>query len=154
MPVPPNFQEEVKRACLASQCGDLRLLAFEAQSFEWRLEGLRLIGEAQFSLKAYPGARATYEALRKDVPDDLDANLKLGTIYQKLATDNPQEIDIDLLARSDQAIERTLSVARTSPQRAGRSTPFWVVTLKRFGSGTGGRRSWRKENERLSSHPT
>ena len=34
-------------------------------SVEWRLEGLRLIGEAQFSLKAYPGARATYEALRQ-----------------------------------------------------------------------------------------
>jgi hypothetical protein len=118
MPVPLDFQEEVERAGLADQRGDLRLLAFEAQSFEWAPEGLRLIGEAQFNLKAYPGACATYEALRKDVPDDLDANLKLGTIYQKLATDNEEEIDIDLLTRSDQAIGRALAVACTSPQRA------------------------------------
>ena len=47
--------------------------------------GLRLVGEAQFRLKAFPGAKETFEALRKSLPDDVHANLRLGTIYQKLA---------------------------------------------------------------------
>ncbi len=60
-------------------------LAEEAQGFEWETEGLRLVGEAQFRLKAFRGARETFETLRKAVPDDVRANLRLGTIYQKLA---------------------------------------------------------------------
>ena len=85
MPVPLDFQEDVKLAQSRGERGDLRLLADEAQGFEWESEGLRLVGEAQFRLKAFPGAKETFETLRKAVPGDVRANLRLGTIYQKLA---------------------------------------------------------------------
>ena len=85
MPVPLDFQEAVTLARGDGQRGDLRLLAWEAQGFEWESEGLRLVGEAQFRLKAFPGARETFEVLRKANPADVHANLRLGTIYQKLA---------------------------------------------------------------------
>ena len=61
IPVPLDFQEDVKLAQNRGERGDLRLLAEEAQGFEWESEGLRLIGEAQFRLKAFPGAKETFE---------------------------------------------------------------------------------------------
>jgi hypothetical protein len=85
MPVPVDFQEEVKLAQSSGERGDLRLRAEEAQGFEWESEGLRFVGEAQFKLKAFRGARDTFENLRKAIPNDVRANLRLGTIYQKLA---------------------------------------------------------------------
>jgi len=50
IPVPVDFQEEVKLAQSRGERGDLRLLAEEVQGFEWETEGLRLVGEAQFRL--------------------------------------------------------------------------------------------------------
>jgi hypothetical protein len=101
IPVPVDFQEEVKLAQSRGERGDLRLLAEEAQGFEWETEGLRLVGEAQFRLKAFPGAKETFKAIRKIVRDDVRANLRLGTIYQKLAAAAPDREA--LLASSDQA---------------------------------------------------
>ncbi len=92
MVVPWDFQEEVERARNARRPGDLRLLANEASGFEWGAGGLRLVGEAQFGIRAFPGARDSFEALRRRDPDDILANFRLGTIYQKLAasTANPE----------------------------------------------------------------
>lgn len=116
IPVPVDFQEDVKLAKSRGERGDLRLLAEEAQGFEWETEGLRLVGEAQFRLKAYPGAKETFETIRKAVPNDVRANLRLGTIYQKLAGMAPDKEA--LLARSDQAIERALGAAMSPADRA------------------------------------
>ena len=117
-PVPLDFQEEVELARVGGQRGDLRLLADEAQSFEWESEGLRLVGEAQFKLKAFQGAKETFEALRKALPSDVHANLRLGTIYQKLASSGPPERKEDFLTRSDQAIQRALGGATSPKDRA------------------------------------
>ena len=106
--VPAEFQEDVDRARLSGHRGDLRLFSYETAAFEWDQEALRLVGEAQLKLRAFYGARETFESLRRTVPDDVQANLKLGTIYQRLTLSEPQERREELLALSDQAIERVL----------------------------------------------
>jgi tetratricopeptide (TPR) repeat protein len=97
--VPSDFREAVERASAANQRGDLRLLAHEASSFEWASEGLRLVGRAQFSLKSNPGARESFEMLRELRPDDVEADQRLATIYQRLGD----------FARSSQAIQRVIA---------------------------------------------
>jgi hypothetical protein len=118
MPVPLDFQEAVTLARSGSQRGDLRLLAHEAQGFEWESEGLRMVGDAQFKLKAFQGAKETFEALRMADPSDVHANLRLGTVYQKLAATASETDAQDLLTRSDEAIDRALNNASTAADRA------------------------------------
>ena len=118
MPVPLDFQEAVKLARGGGQRGDLRLLAHEAQGFEWESEGLRLVGDAQFKLKAFEGAKETFEALHWADPSDVHANPRLGTVYQRLAATASEADTQDLLARSDQAIDRALNNASTAADRA------------------------------------
>jgi tetratricopeptide repeat protein len=98
LPIPRDYSEEVERATQAKELGDLELLAEEARGFEWEIEGLRLVGRAQFNLKAFEGARASWEAVRKQDPLDEEANTLLGTIYQRLGD----------LTSSDQALKRVL----------------------------------------------
>lgn len=118
MPVPLDFQEDVKLAQNRGERGDLRLLAAEAEGFEWESEGLRLIGEAQFRIKAFSGAKETFETLRKAVPGDVRANLRLGTIYQKLAARVSAADKEEFLTRSDQAIRRALDGVAAPADRA------------------------------------
>ena len=105
--VPREFEEEVKLA--SHDRGKLRLLAHEVSTFEWDQEGLQLVGDVQFKLRAFPGARETFEALRSASPDNIHANLRLGTIYQRLTLSEPAERKEELLTRSDQAIRRVLA---------------------------------------------
>jgi tetratricopeptide (TPR) repeat protein len=118
MTVPLEFREAVRLAQSGGKRGDLRLLANEAQGFEWESEGLRLVGDTQFKLKAFPGAKETFEALRKADPGDVHANLRLGTIYQELAAKATAADREDLLTRSDQAIRRALEGASAPAERA------------------------------------
>src|SRR6185295_15268804 len=108
LPIPRDFREEVERARQKKELGDLELLAAEARGFEWEIEGLRLVGRAQFNLKAFEGARATWEAVRKQDQVDEEANTLLGTIYQRLGD----------LTSSDQALKRVLG--RTGLDKEGR----------------------------------
>jgi hypothetical protein len=101
LPIPRDYREEVERATRNGELGDLELLADEARGFEWEIEGLRLVGRAQFNLKAFEGARVTWEAVRKQDPLDIEANTLLGTIHQRLGD----------LTSSDQALKRVLSRA-------------------------------------------
>jgi hypothetical protein len=96
--VPLDFREEAARAEAAKSCGDLQMLAAETDGFAWRVAGLRLIGKAQFRLQDWPGAKATWLAVREYDDMDREANLLLATIFQRL----------DDLVRSDQAVERAL----------------------------------------------
>jgi tetratricopeptide (TPR) repeat protein len=109
LPVPQTFRDDVEIALKARQLGLLGLLAMEAKDFFWASEGLRLIGRAQFNLKAHREARATWEELYKLNPAEPEANQRLGTIYQRLG-------DLDA---SDQALQRVLSNKRVArPERA------------------------------------
>ena len=96
--VPHDFREEVQRAEASKNFGYLQLLSAEVDGFDWSTMGLRLIGNAQFNLKDTPGDKATWEKVRKYDPMDLEANLLLGTIYQRLGD----------LVMSDQALARAL----------------------------------------------
>src|SRR6185503_437412 len=109
LPIPRDYREEVERAMEKKELGDLELLAAEARGFEWEIEGLRLVGRAQFNLKAFEGARATWEAVRKQDPFDEEGNMLLGTIYQRLGD----------LTSSDQALRRVLS--RSGLDKASRA---------------------------------
>ncbi len=83
-PVPKEFGEAVR---IAEREGDLPMLAVlgeEAELFDWRLAATRLIGRAQFRAGAWDDALATWDAIRARHPDDAEANLKLGTIFQRL----------------------------------------------------------------------
>ena len=106
LPIPLDYREEVERASEKKELGDLELLAAEAQGFEWELEGLRLVGRAQFKLKAFEGARATWEGIRRNNDLDVEANTLLGTIYQRLGD----------LTSSDQALKRVLSIKGLDPK--------------------------------------
>jgi tetratricopeptide (TPR) repeat protein len=103
--VPKDFKEEVERAVNQDrpryQWGDLKLLQTEASGFQWEVEGLRIVGRAQFRKKAYEDARDTWEAVRSYDPNDKEANTWLGTIYQR----------VDKLTESNIALQRVLTEA-------------------------------------------
>jgi hypothetical protein len=84
--VPQSFQEAVEQAEAQTSDGPtmLALLGDEARRLPWGREGLRLVGRAQRRMSAFRAARETWEAMRKDLPDDIEANLMLSTIYQRL----------------------------------------------------------------------
>jgi hypothetical protein len=111
--VPREFGEAVNRAQEARLPGDLRLLAHEARDFSWASEGLRAVGRAQFLIKATPGATETFEWLREFLPDDVEANQRLATLYQRLARTRR---DADAyLARSNAAIQRVIDSPEPDP---------------------------------------
>jgi hypothetical protein len=109
LPVPQGFRDDVELALKRRQVGLLGLLGMEAQDFFWESEGLRLVGRAQFDLKALRLAKDTWEKLYRLDPQESEANQRLGTIYQRLG-------DLD---SSDQALFRvTNSKAASNAERA------------------------------------
>jgi hypothetical protein len=137
MVVPWDFQEDVARARQARRAGDLRLLAEEAHGFEWGSGGLRLVGEAQFQISAFAGAKETFETLRRLNADDFQANYRLGTVYQKLAsTALGADTKMDYITASEQAIRRALQ--RTEVANGDESMPAAAE-----------RRSYRAEGQSL-----
>lgn len=98
--VPREFQEAVEKAENDRTNGvtTLALLGEEAKRTHWGREGLRLVGRAQRRLRAFKAARESWELIRKDLWGDVEANLQLATIDQRLG---------DLVA-SSQACRRVL----------------------------------------------
>ncbi len=121
MVVPWDFQEEVELAEKAQARGDLCLLADEASGFEWGVGGLRFVGEAQYRIRAFAGAKGTFETLRRLYPDGFTANRLLSTIYRKLAETAVTADDrLACITRSEQAIDRVLE--KTLPPADGDET--------------------------------
>jgi hypothetical protein len=98
--------EEIARAHAAGSAGWLRLLAQEVagQRFQW--PALRSIGQAQWALKDFDGARTTWEAVRANDPDDVGANLSLANLYERIYK---REKKPEFLELSNQAIARILN---------------------------------------------
>lgn len=82
--VPLEFGEEVERAARGGHLGKLSLLGLDARGQTWESEGLRLVGREQFNCEEYSCAKVTWESVRDLDSFDVEANLMLGTIYQKL----------------------------------------------------------------------
>lgn len=99
VPVPQAFREELVWALENKRIGHLVLLGEEANALPWGAEGLRGVATALFALKAFDAARQAWEAVRTRLDHDLEADLKLGTLHQRLKN----------LAASDSAIERALN---------------------------------------------
>jgi hypothetical protein len=97
--VPRDFREEVQIAKAAKRGGDLRFIASELGGLRWKREGRRVIANAQFDIKDLEYSAETWETIREELPDDVEANLRLGTIHQKLGD----------LVRSDLALQRVIS---------------------------------------------
>lgn len=97
-PVPPEFADEVELAASRRQSGKLGLLAREAGWFLWQTAGLCLTGRKQFHLGLWIPARNTWEQFRDVYPNHPEANLLLGTVYQRLRE----------LTLSDQRVQRVL----------------------------------------------
>ncbi|HEX8284467.1 MAG TPA: tetratricopeptide repeat-containing protein [Pyrinomonadaceae bacterium] len=127
MIVPQDFGEEVARNAGDKLAGDLALLSYEAKGFEWERGGWRVIGRAQFSLKAWPGAKETWERVRTLEPDDTEANLRLGTVYERLGD----------LARSTQALERAIDDKGIKPSERAEAYSLMARNAK-----THWRREW------------
>ena len=96
--IPASFIAEVERAQAEKLPGDLGLLAEETHGMPWARPALRVIGRAQFALKAMEAARETWEEVLRYDENDVEANTLLATIYQRLG----------LLAKSDGAIKKVL----------------------------------------------
>jgi len=98
-PVPQDFGEEVARAAAHNRPGDLALISYEVKGFEWESRGWRTVGAAQFDINALAGGRTTWENIRKLEPEDLEGNIRLGTIYERLGD----------LVKSTEALNRALN---------------------------------------------
>jgi hypothetical protein len=110
--LPKDFIEEVTIASESCLAGKLSLLAFEAESFSWKIPALRLIGEALFKMKCFQIGKLVWEKIRNYKPGDLKANDRLATIYQRLAEaemKTNREEGVSLLTKSDMAIESLIN---------------------------------------------
>lgn len=124
--VPPDLQQEVERAAAAGAKGWLRLLSREVRGRRFERSGLKLVGNAQWQIKDYDGAVATFETIRAisaATAKDVDANLALANIFERQSRDQrfPEDRRAALLLASDQAIENVLdngAVARAQVAEA------------------------------------
>ncbi len=108
LPLPREFREEVDEASRTKAIGKLALLGDEARGALWETEGLRLVGRELFGAEAFEAACTTLESLRIIDPLDKDANLLLGTIYQRLGN----------LPQSEVALRRVAGHPDTPPTTA------------------------------------
>ena len=114
-PVPEAFGEAVRDAAGQQDLPMLAVLGEEAQGFDWGQAGLKLVGRAQYRLNALADARATWEMVRdpRDDDDDREANLMLGTIYQRLGDPAASTASIDrVLGRAEHLDEESLAEAK------------------------------------------
>jgi len=137
--VPLDFREDMNRARAGASKGWLRLLADEvrAQRFQW--EGLKLVGRAQWDLKDYDGARQSWETVREMYPSDVETNLALANIYERLYR---EEKEPELIELSEQALDRVLNNILTS-----RNQRVEALALR----GRNQKTRWRLEFEELNS---
>ena len=130
--VPNEFLEEVERARSHRHREHLSLLAVECDGFLWEIEGLRVVGRAQFESNFIESAKSTWENIVGRYPDDIEANTVLSTIYQRL----------NEMTRSEQALARVSRARWLPPSRlsqlrslSGRNLKeAWVTHWRRSGN--------------------
>src|SRR5512136_3033972 len=116
-PVPVDFTEEVSRARTAKSKGWLRLLSDEVRDRRFQWGGLKLVATAQWNIKDWEGACESWETIRKIHPDDIDANLALANIYERMYREDREHPKPELIEESDQAIRRVLNSKEASRQQ-------------------------------------
>ena len=144
--VPNDFGEEVEMASAGKQIGKISLLAYETDGFAWEMPALRQLGEALFNLKDFEAASICWEKVRNRYTNDLEANDRLATIFQRLAEDelstNPTG-GWELLSKSDLAIERLL----TNDKKLDANKKAEIYSLKGRNAKARWLDTWRNEDE-------
>ncbi|MGQ0801354.1 MAG: tetratricopeptide repeat-containing protein [Pseudomarimonas sp.] len=105
MVVPLDLIEEVQRAQKAGDKAWLRVIAEDLLKQRFEREGLRCVARAQWKLKDYSDARTNWERVLVASPHDIEANLALANIYERLHRSDGRET---WLEKSNQAISRVL----------------------------------------------
>lgn len=131
--VPDEFREEVERARRHRLREHLSLLAVECEGFLWEIEGLRVVGRAQFESNFIEGAKLSWEQIVGRYPDDVEANTVLSTIYQRLSD----------ITRSEQALARVSRARSLTPNRMSQLRSLNGRNLKEAWV-----KQWRKGNVR------
>lgn len=103
--MPVDFVEDVQRAQASRAVGWLRLLAQEVRGQRFARAGLSLVAQALWELDDAEGALENWNLVLAEDPDDIDANLALANIYERLFRTTREEHH---LTASNQAIERVL----------------------------------------------
>ncbi|MDZ4799345.1 MAG: tetratricopeptide repeat-containing protein [Bryobacteraceae bacterium] len=106
-PVPLDYVNDLELAASKSQGGKMGLLALEASRFLWEESGRRVAGRVQFQCHFLKPAKETWERVRSVYPLDLEANLMLGTVYQRLGE----------LTESDQSLRTVLGSSTAEPSQ-------------------------------------
>jgi hypothetical protein len=148
--VPKEFQEAVAKAESDAHNGrtTLALLAEEAKRTPWGREGVRWVALAERRVKHLPAALESWEYIRRDVPDDIEANLQLATIYQRMGD----------LVSSSQACQRVLGNpnadrkwrADASGQLGRNKKALWVADFGAL-AGESERRAYALSDGRLTA---
>jgi len=123
IPVPLGYARDVEAATAKSQGGKLGLLGQEAGRYLWESGGRRLVARSQFQCKFFQPARESWEAVTKVYPYDLEANLMLGTVHQRLG---------DLTA-SDQALRLVLQIENTPAEKRAEALALEARNAKALG---------------------
>jgi hypothetical protein len=123
-PVPLAFANDVELAASKCQGGKLGLFASETSHMLWEMAGLRIVGKRQFNGSFYVSARRTWEMVKRIYPMDLESNLLLGTIYQRLGEPVLSDQSLDCVLQNPNASvnERTeaLTLRARNAKAAGR----------------------------------
>ncbi len=120
--VPQAFQEQVQRYSRDKARNKLNRLLKDVEGVSWKLAALRLIGNAQFQIEDFQAAKATWDQVRAYDSKDLEANTRLGTIFQKLGD----------LVSSDQALARTLQNANLSHRESAEIKALMASNAKKL----------------------
>ncbi len=131
-PVPLAFVNDADLAASRGQGGKLGLLGRESGRFLWELGGRRIVGRRQLHCGFLTSARNTWEVVTNAYPHDVEANLILGTVYQRLQD----------LTRSDQSCRCVLENPRASLDERAEALALQGRNEKARGRGL-----WRGKNE-------
>ncbi len=104
--VPKELTEDVELALAARSSGWLRLLAVEVKGQLFEAKALAQIAKAQTRIGDLDGALDSWERIRDADPKDVEANLALANVYERLFRRDGYD---NHLTKSEQAVERTLS---------------------------------------------
>lgn len=96
---PAEFAQAVDRARMENRHGDLVLLGEEIGNEIWEREGLRLVGQALRSVRAFESAQLVWEQVQRQIPCDLESDIQLAKIFQR----QRQFVSSDLAVESAKA---------------------------------------------------
>jgi hypothetical protein len=121
-PVPLMFANELDLAASKGQGGKLGLFGSETRHLLWEMGGRRLVGRLQFASKFLAPARLTWELIKQVYPLDLEANLTLGTIYQRLGKLVPSDQCLECVLKNPLASVNDRTEALTLRARNAKAT--------------------------------